>query len=92
MTEGEREREGESSQAERMFGPLHPSLEKKKKRKRTKKGKLPHRLARRLTRDTFNQSTLIAAPLWLGDAGASFPFIEILSDHYFTGPSPTSPL
>lgn len=93
MRERERdgERERESSQADWIFGPLHPSLEKKK-RKRTKKVKLPHRLARRLTRDTFNQSALIAAPLWLGDAGASFPFIEILSDHYFTGSSPTSPL
>lgn len=73
-----RGRERESSQAEWIFGPLHPSPTPLPKRQKIIKKSLSHSLARRFTRDTFNQSALIAAPLWLRDARASFPFIEFL--------------
>lgn len=40
--------------------------------------KLSWSLTRLLTRDTFNQTALIAPPLWLTNARNSFLFIEIL--------------
>lgn len=56
---------GEQSIAALTVGPLGRSQ------------KLSQSLAHPLTRDTFNQSALIAPPLWLKNARASFLFIEI---------------
>lgn len=43
-----------------------------------RKKKVSRSLTRPLTRDTFNQSALIAPPLWLTNARNSFLFIEFL--------------
>lgn len=56
----------ERSQAEQIFGPLRRSQ------------KLSWSLTHLLTWDTFNQSVLIAPPLWLTNARNSFLFIEFL--------------
>lgn len=42
-----------------------------------RRSQLSPSLAHPLTRDTFNQSALIAPPVWLTNARASFLFIEI---------------